>query len=69
MGLDSRKDQQGNDLPQAVLDKLHAGDSSVGGYNTNTLILIHVAPDNRAVAFSIPRDDYVPFDGVRGIGT
>jgi LCP family protein required for cell wall assembly len=66
MGLDSRKDQQGNDLPQAVLDKLHAGDSSVGGYNTNTLILIHVAPDNRAVAFSIPRDDYVPFDGVPG---
>lgn len=66
MGLDSRKDQQGNDLPQSVLDKLHAGDSSVGGYNTNTLILIHVAPDNRAVAFSIPRDDYVPFDGVPG---
>jgi LCP family protein required for cell wall assembly len=66
MGLDSRKDQQGNDLPQAVLDKLHAGDSSVGGYNTNTLILIHVAPDNRAVALSIPRDDYVPFDGVPG---
>lgn len=61
MGLDSRKDMNGNDLPPAILDKLHAGASSdVGGYNTNTLILLHVPADgSRATALSIPRDDYV----------
>ena len=42
IGLDSRKDRDGNDLPDAVLEKLHAGDSSVGGCNTNTLILLHI---------------------------
>ena len=64
IGLDSRKDQQGNDLPQEVLDQLHAGDSDTGGYNTNTLILVHVGADDKVVAFSIPRDDYIPFTGV-----
>jgi len=61
MGLDSRRDLDGNDLPPAVLAQLHAGSSSeVGGYNTNTLILLHVPADgSRAVALSIPRDDYV----------
>ena len=61
MGLDSRKDMNGNDLPADILDKLHAGSSSdIGGYNTNTLILLHVPADgSRAVALSIPRDDYV----------
>ncbi|MBR7837766.1 LCP family protein, partial [Actinospica durhamensis] len=61
MGLDSRKDMNGNDLPTDILDKLHAGSSSdVGGYNTNTLILLHVPADGaRATALSIPRDDYV----------
>jgi LCP family protein required for cell wall assembly len=61
MGLDSRRDNQGNDLPAAILRQLHAGSSSdVGGYNTNTLILLHVPADgSRAVALSIPRDDYV----------
>jgi LCP family protein required for cell wall assembly len=61
MGLDSRKDMNGNDLPESILDKLHAGSSSdIGGYNTNTLILLHVPADgSRAVAMSIPRDDYV----------
>jgi LCP family protein required for cell wall assembly len=66
IGLDSRKDQQGNELPQEVLDQLHAGDSDAGGYNTNTLILVHVGADDKVVAFSIPRDDYVPFSGVPG---
>jgi LCP family protein required for cell wall assembly len=64
MGLDSRKDQNGNDLPQGVLDKLHAGDSDAGGYNTNTLILVHIAADDQVRAFSIPRDDYVAVDGM-----
>lgn len=61
MGLDSRKDMNGNDLPAAVLQQLHAGSSSdIGGYNTNTLILLHVPADgSRATALSIPRDDYV----------
>ena len=66
IGLDSRKDQQGNDLPESILDKLHAGDSSSGGYNTNTLILVHIGADNRVLAFSIPRDDYVAVDGITG---
>ena len=66
IGLDSRKDQQGNELPQQILDQLHAGDSETGGYNTNTLILVHVGADDKVVAFSIPRDDYVPFEGVPG---
>ena len=66
IGLDSRKDQHGNDLPQDVLDQLHAGDSDAGGYNTNTLILVHVGADDKVVAFSIPRDDWVRFNGVPG---
>jgi LCP family protein required for cell wall assembly len=66
IGLDSRKDQDGNDLPWSVLKQLHAGDSDDGGYNTNTLILVHVGADDKVVAFSIPRDDWVPFTGVPG---
>lgn len=66
MGLDSRKDQDGNDLPRAVLSQLHAGDSDAGGYNTNTLILVHVSADNKVTAFSIPRDDWVPAVGITG---
>ena len=66
IGLDSRKDQDGADLPESILKHLHAGDSDDGGYNTNTLILVHVGADNKVVAFSIPRDDWVPFTGVPG---
>jgi LCP family protein required for cell wall assembly len=66
IGLDSRKDQDGNDLPWSILKHLHAGDSDDGGYNTNTLILVHIGADNKVVAFSIPRDDWVPFNGVPG---
>jgi LCP family protein required for cell wall assembly len=66
IGLDSRRDQDGNELPQDLLDELHAGDSDSGGYNTNTLILVHVTPDNHVVAFSIPRDDYVAVDDIPG---
>jgi LCP family protein required for cell wall assembly len=66
IGLDSRKDQDGNELPEEVLDKLHAGDSDAGGYNTNTLILVHIGADDRVVAFSIPRDDYVAVSGITG---
>lgn len=65
MGLDTRKDLQGNDLPSSILKQLHAGDSSNGGYNTNTLILVHVPADKKnIVAFSIPRDDFVDMQGL-----
>jgi LCP family protein required for cell wall assembly len=73
IGLDSRKDQNGNDLPEAILSQLHAGskrgvDNGVGGYNTNTLILLHVPNDgSRATAFSIPRDNFVTY--TEAIGT
>lgn len=63
MGLDTRKDQDGRALPAAILDQLHAGDSQDGGYNTNTLILIHVPSSGKAQAFSIPRDDAVDVPG------
>jgi LCP family protein required for cell wall assembly len=66
IGLDSRKDQQGNDLPQALLDQLHAGDSDSGGYNTNTLLLVHISADDHVTAFSIPRDDYVSAQKIPG---
>ncbi|WP_343710443.1 LCP family protein [Mycobacterium sp.] len=66
IGLDSRKDQDGDELPWAILKHLHAGDSDAGGYNTNTLILVHVGADEKVTAFSIPRDDYVAFSGVPG---
>ncbi len=63
IGLDSRKDMNGNDLPDWVVrDELQAGSSSdVGGYNTNSLIVIHIPAGGKAKAqaFSIPRDDYV----------
>ena len=61
LGLDSRKDNNGADLPRKLLDYMHVGSSSsIGGYNTNTMILIHIpANGKKAVAVSIPRDDYV----------
>jgi anionic cell wall polymer biosynthesis LytR-Cps2A-Psr (LCP) family protein len=34
MGLDSRLDENGNPLPAAIYQALHAGDQQVGGYNT-----------------------------------
>jgi LCP family protein required for cell wall assembly len=64
IGLDSRKDQNGQPLPPQVLDQLHAGDGTEGGYNTNTLILMHIPADgSKATAFSIPRDDAVDIPG------
>ncbi|MCX4746583.1 LCP family protein [Kitasatospora sp. NBC_01287] len=69
IGLDSRKDMDGNDLPgEFVQDELHAGASSeVGGYNTNTLMLMHIpANGGQVTALSIPRDDYVQTVGADG---
>ena len=62
MGLTTRLDQNGQPLPPAVQDALHAGDGSRGGYNTNTMIVVHVPNDgSRAEAVSVPRDDEVTF--------
>lgn len=67
IGLDTRKDLNGNDLPKDILDQLHAGDGSEGGYNANSLILMHIPKDmKKIVAFSIPRDDYVAVTGIPG---
>jgi LCP family protein required for cell wall assembly len=64
MGLDTRKDQNGQQLPKDILDQLHAGDGDEGGYNTNTLILMHIpANGGKVQAFSIPRDDAVTVPG------
>ena len=70
LGLDSRRDNNGNNLPRKLLDLMHVGSSSaVGGYNTNTMILIHIpAGGKNAVAISIPRDDYVAVAGWGKIG-
>jgi LCP family protein required for cell wall assembly len=75
IGLDSRKDMNGNDLPTSLVENdLHAGNSNIGGYNTNVLILMHIpANGGQVTAYSIPRDDYVERPGgtssVPGVGT
>ena len=67
MGLESRTDWNGNILPNDILRALHAGsrqgiENGVGGNATNTLLVIHIpAGGKKAVAFSIPRDDWVNF--------
>jgi LCP family protein required for cell wall assembly len=68
MGLESRTDYEGNVLPNTLLTAMHAGRASevaaghVGAQDTNTLILIHIfAGGDRAVGFSIPRDDLVNY--------
>ncbi len=68
MGLESRTDYDGNILPADLLNAMHAGSvqgvefDGVGGQDTNTLILIHIfAGGQKAVGFSIPRDDWVTF--------
>lgn len=65
MGLTTRLDLNGEALPDDLLARLNAGDSDRGGYNANTLMLLHV-PDNGSppTSLSIPRDDYVDFVGV-----
>jgi LCP family protein required for cell wall assembly len=72
MGLESRRDWNGNILPASILARLHAGSAQAvangaGGNDTNTLILIHIfAGGTKAVGFSIPRDDWVNFAGTAG---
>jgi len=68
MGLESRTDYNGNTLSSGLLTAMHAGsvygvnNLHVGGQDTNTLILIHIfAGGQKAVGYSIPRDDVVAF--------
>lgn len=64
IGLDSRRDNDGNPISPELTRLLHVGPASIGGYNTNTLILIHIpANGKKAVALSIPRDNYVNVPG------
>ncbi|HXT94162.1 MAG TPA: LCP family protein [Trebonia sp.] len=68
MGLESRTDYQGHTLSAGLLAAMHAGSvqgveqQGVGGQATNTLILLHIfAGGQKAVGFSIPRDDWVTY--------
>jgi LCP family protein required for cell wall assembly len=68
MGLESRTDYEGQTLSAGLLAAMHAGsvygveNQGVGGQATNTLILLHIfAGGQKAVGFSIPRDDYVTY--------
>jgi LCP family protein required for cell wall assembly len=60
MGLESRTNFYGQPLPPALITAMHTG--AVGGQDPNTLILVHIfAGGQKAVGFSIPRDDLVTF--------
>jgi anionic cell wall polymer biosynthesis LytR-Cps2A-Psr (LCP) family protein len=68
MGLESRTTLQGQDLSVRQLTETHSGSESAveagleGSQDTDTLILIHVfAGGQKAVGFSIPRDDVVNY--------
>ncbi|HPF77219.1 LCP family protein [Phycicoccus elongatus] len=64
MGLDSRLDMNGKPLSPELYEALQAGDATDGGLNANVLMYVHIPADgSRAVAFSIPRDDYVDLAG------
>jgi LCP family protein required for cell wall assembly len=64
IGLDSRLDERGQPLAPEIYDALHAGDESVGGYNANVLIFLHIPGGGGPItAISIPRDDYVRLAG------
>jgi LCP family protein required for cell wall assembly len=68
MGLESRTNFQGQCLSAGLLTAMHAGnvasceDQTVGAQDTDTLILVHIfAGGQKAVGFSIPRDDLVTY--------
>src|SRR6202050_3763548 len=68
MGLESRTNYQGQTLSAGLLAAMHAGsvegveNEGVGGQDTNTLILLHIfAGGQKAVGYSIPRDDWVTY--------
>jgi LCP family protein required for cell wall assembly len=67
VGLDARTDANGDPLPPALLDALHAGPDE-GQLHTDTIMVLHVpaAENAAAVAISIPRDSFVQIAGGRG---
>ena len=67
MGLESRTNFWGQPLPSGLITAMHTG--AVGGQDPNTLILIHIfAGGQKAVGFSIPRDDLVTFPQTFDVG-
>jgi LCP family protein required for cell wall assembly len=75
MGLESRTNYYGQPLSAQQLTETHSGNEGsvssgeVGGQDTDTLILIHVfAGGQKAVGFSIPRDDLVTFPSATYLG-
>src|ERR1700727_1596015 len=68
MGLESSTDFGGSGLSESLLVAMHAGAvqsceaQTVGSEDTDTLILVHIfAGGEKAVGFSIPRDDLVTY--------
>jgi anionic cell wall polymer biosynthesis LytR-Cps2A-Psr (LCP) family protein len=68
MGLESRTNFKGQDLTSHQLNVTHSGSESAvqagtqGSQDTDTLILVHVfAGGQRALGYSIPRDDVVNY--------
>ena len=68
MGLESRTNFHGQCLSASLLTAMHAGNvascenQTVGSQDTDTLILVHIfAGGQKAVGFSIPRDDLVTY--------
>jgi LCP family protein required for cell wall assembly len=67
VGLDTRTDAQGNQLPGDTLAALNAGAGDSGGGTADSLTVVHVpAGGGRATAISVPRDSYV--DLGQGLG-
>jgi LCP family protein required for cell wall assembly len=68
VGIDTRRDAQGNPVPADVLNQLHAGTASDGADGTDTMIVVHIpAGGGKAIAFSVPRDSYVRTAGGYGM--
>ncbi|WP_116115794.1 LCP family protein [Austwickia chelonae] len=64
MGLDSRLNLKGQPLSKDIYDAMHTGNSTIGGMNTNVLMLMHIPADGRpASIIQIPRDNFVDFPG------
>jgi LCP family protein required for cell wall assembly len=75
MGLESRTNYEGQPLSVEQLVETHSGNEQsvasgeVGAQDTDTLILIHIfAGGQKAVGFSIPRDDLVTYPSATYLG-
>jgi LCP family protein required for cell wall assembly len=75
MGLESRTNYEGQTLSAQELTETHSGNvnsvssGEVGAQDTDTLILIHIfAGGQKAIGFSIPRDDLVTYPHATYLG-